>query len=72
MKYFILSQFASNTSRYWITKYSVISRQGGMLGLQKVVAVGLALLEGCPVVVVVAGVGRGGEDRAGEAGQGRG
>ena len=43
-----------------------------MLGLQKVVAVGLALLEGRPVVVVVAGVGRGGEHRAREAGQGRG
>ena len=29
------------------------------LVLQEVVSVGLALLEGCPVVVVVGGVGRG-------------
>ena len=40
-----------------------------MLVLQEVVAVRLALLEGRPVVVVVAGVG-GGEGGAGEVGRG--
>ena len=41
------------------------------LVLQEVVSVGLALLEGCPVVVVVGGVGRG-EGGGGEVGAGGG